>query len=391
MNSLLTDALTYHGRGWSIIPVHGKSAAVKWKDYQNRRPTSEEVQGWFSGQEHSGLAVIFGPVSGRLACRDFDREGSYEQWAEQFRELAQSLPTAKTPRGYHVYFTADVPKTLKFRDGELRVAGSYCCLPPSTHPDGGVYRWLIPPGEEIPEVDPHESGFIPSEDTETEADRSKQSKQKIQSKQSRQSKPIAIALCVQERVTQAISATLPTGPGQRNRCVFDYARRLRGITGLSDAGPASLKPLVRQWHGAALPVVRTKAFEETWADFVIAWDRITTAHDPDLLHNALAEAKKDPVPDVDYECPEARDLVGLCRQLQRRQGDGPFFLSSRKAGEVLGIDFRTANRWLIMLAADGWIELVVRGGGASNARKANRYRYLGATRREERENGNVAD
>ncbi len=391
MNSLLTEALNYLRRGWSIIPVNGKKAGVKWTCFQSRRPTVEEVQGWFGGDQHSGLAVILGPVSGGLACRDFDKEGSYEQWATQFPELAESLPTAKTPRGYHVYFTADVPKTLKFDDGELRGARSYCCLPPTTRSDGGVYVWLIPPGESIPFLDPYESGLVPSESIETEADRSKQSKPRERSKQSSQSKPIAIDVCVQEKVAKAIRATLPTGPGQRNRCIFDYARRLRGVSELSDAGPATLKLFVRQWHDAALPVIDTKEFEDTWADFVIAWGRITTAHDPELLPNALAAARKHPVPDVDYESPEARDLVGLCRELQRRQGEEPFFLSCRTAGEVLGIDYRRANRWLTMLAIDGWIKLVVRGGGQANQGKASRYHYMWPEGQVGDDNENVSD
>lgn len=381
-NILLKMAQGYLRRGWSVIPVNDKIAAVKWKDLQCRLPTTDEIHAWFGGGEHSGLAVILGSVSGGLACRDFDKEGSYEQWAAQHPELARSLPTAKTPRGYHVYFTADVSKTLKFDDGELRGAGGYCCLPPMTRSDGGVYEWLIPPEANIPAIDPNEAGFIPSERIETEVDRSKQREQSSQSKPSKTSKASAIDMCVQEKVDEAIRATLPTGPGQRNRKIFDYARRLRGIPELSEMAPASLKPQVRQWHQAALSVIDTKEFEETWADFIIACGRITTAHDPELLRNALAEARNHPAPDVDYECSEARDLVGLCRELQRRQGDGPFFLSCRKAGEVLGIDYHKANRWLIMLVADGWIELVARGGGQAAPRKAARYRYLGPTRGE---------
>jgi hypothetical protein len=45
-------------------------------------------------------------------------------------------------------------------DGELR-GGGYCLAPPSKHPNGHVYRWLIAPGDEIPTIDLHEAGFLP--------------------------------------------------------------------------------------------------------------------------------------------------------------------------------------------------------------------------------------
>ena len=37
-------------------------------------------------------------------------------------------------------------------DGELRVSGCYCLLPPSKHPDGPLYKWSNPPNCQIPFV-----------------------------------------------------------------------------------------------------------------------------------------------------------------------------------------------------------------------------------------------
>ena len=46
-------------------------------------------------------------------------------------------------------------------------------------------------------------------------------------------------------------------------------------------------------------------------------------------------------------------LVGICRELQRRAGDAPFFLGCRTAAELLGVEHNTAARWLPGAAGNG--------------------------------------
>lgn len=50
--------------------------------------------------------------------------------------------------------------------------------------------------------------------------------------------------------------TLPSEPGQRNKCLFELARFLRGV--VPDASLDELRPIVRQWHSLAEPVISTK-------------------------------------------------------------------------------------------------------------------------------------
>src|SRR5262249_55270629 len=93
-------------------------------------------------------------------CRDFDRLGSYESWAAAHPDLAAALPTVATARGRHVYFRG--PEGFAdLGDGEYRGdPRHYCVLPPSAHPDGAVYAWLVPlPDGDLPLVDPAEAGL----------------------------------------------------------------------------------------------------------------------------------------------------------------------------------------------------------------------------------------
>ena len=141
MNSIAATALQYYDFGWCIIPVpyKKKDTYVKWTPYQTRRPDRMQVQKWF-GRGQCNVAVVVGAVSGGLACRDFDVEGSYHAWAKARPELSGRLATARTARGFHVYFRADIEGIRKLPDGELRGSRCYCMLPPSVHPDGPTYN-----------------------------------------------------------------------------------------------------------------------------------------------------------------------------------------------------------------------------------------------------------
>jgi primase-polymerase (primpol)-like protein len=70
-----------------------------------------------------------------------------------------------------------------------------------------------------------------------------------------------------------IRRTLPLKLGQRNECIFNLARGLKFNGGLIGSPMKNLKPLVRQWHTLALPVIGTKPFDDSWADFLRAWQK----------------------------------------------------------------------------------------------------------------------
>src|SRR5262245_45023396 len=140
---LLESALDYARRGWSIIPVNGKEPIGLWKPFQTQAADERTLRRQFARRNVTGCAVIFGAVSGGLACRDWDDPDAYHRWAAEHPELAATLPTAKTARGFHVYFRGP-EEFADLGDGEYRGdSGHYCVLAPSHHPDGR-YEWLIP-------------------------------------------------------------------------------------------------------------------------------------------------------------------------------------------------------------------------------------------------------
>ena len=379
---ILKSAEYYADRlGWCVIPIpHGqKKARIKWKRYQTERPDREQVRKWFGNGHPRNMAVVLGPVSGDLCCRDFDVAESYTAWAKAHPELADRLPTVKTAKGYHVYFRADRDGIKHLGDGEFRGGGGYCMLPPSAHPDGPRYEWIMrPTAENLLVLDPVLAGFVPNGGLVTEqTEQPENTETPEQTEHTEQTE--AIEGCV--GVEAAIRSTLPREYRTRNRKVFELARTLRSLPQLSDADPRDLRAILQEWHRRALPKIRTKEFEETWIDFLQAWPRVRhpTGTEPmaEIFRRAV-EGDRPPIAATTYpENERLQILVSLCRELQRCAGKGPFYLGCRTAGRLFGVSHETANRWLFLLESDGILQVVTKGGTQKNPRNATRFRYLG--------------
>jgi len=384
---MLNAALGYRRRGWSVIPMHlaKKKPAIRWKPFQSFCPAETTIDQWFGSESSYGIAVIFGEVSGGLVSRDFDEMAAYESWRNNHPELAASLPTVATARGRHVYCRGhkdhvreirsklgkpDGVGAITFTDGELRAGvGCYSVVPPSQHPSGATYRWVNPP-DEFPFVNLEESGLIVTTH-DTEEDRGKQ----------RQTEDIGGRRGDETpwnpEIQRAILETLPTKKGTRNKAVFSLARTLKAIPLLTDASWKVLRPYVEYWHQQALPVIETKPFEETWIDFLKAWPKVKFPKGSEPMALALEWARIAELPEeaYRYEQEPLRQLVSLCRELQRVSGEFPFFLSCRTVERFLGVGFKTANRWLFLLVEEGVLEIVRKGSMVG--RRASRYRYVG--------------
>ncbi len=165
--TMLDCALDYALRRWSVIPVKPgtKQPAVSWKLYQNLRPSEKLLGRWFDKNPEWQLAVVTGAVSGNLAVRDFDDMLTYERWAGEYRSLSDELPTVATQRGRHVYFRTTELGYRQLPGGEYRGEGHFTLLPPSKHPKGGAYSWIVPlPQSELPIIDdPVKAGLLCTE------------------------------------------------------------------------------------------------------------------------------------------------------------------------------------------------------------------------------------
>lgn len=370
---VLSAALRYHSLGWSIIPIVAgtkKPALRSWKPFQTNRADEQQIRDWFDKREDLGLAVVLGAVSGGLTCRDFDIESAYRRWMAQNPELAKTLPTVKSGRGYHVYFISDLDRTLKLGDGELRGHGAIVVLPPSKHPSGAQYRWIIPPTSSIPRLEfRHFQGQEPTE------------------RQSHEMASVSPSLCDSVSPGLCLSVgsgdwdavvnrCLPAKDRERNDKVFELAQWLKADPKLKDAGSAALEPIVRTWHQRALPFIGTKPFSETMADFEHAWDNVKFPKGVDVVQHVWQKVKSGtwPTEAERYDSDAMRWLLALCLELQRTNGPGrQFFLSCRSAAKTLGRDHTDVAKWLKKFVRDGLLKSFPQEG----YREAHRYRYLG--------------
>lgn len=389
---IIAAAEDYAKRGFSVIPLrpNKKPAAASWKAQQTVRTDPADIAGWFRrAQSTAGVGIILGAISGDLYVRDFDDPESYRRWAAAVGDLATKLPTARTGKGFHVYGRWKGIRTVVLPDGELRGEGAYVAAPPSPHPSGAVYAWVVPlPDGPIPEVDPAAAGLAQSwvessaratEKTErTEGSETPENTENTDATEDTEDGEAIRGGWSEEtraKIEDAIRRTIPTSFGGRNFQVFKFARALRAIPQLAEIPLARVKilrPVALEWFHRGSKNMLTKDFAVTWGDFVHAWKNVRIPEGEDALGAALeaAEGAAPPAWAADYS-PRCQLLAALCRELQHCNGKAPFFLSNDMAGKCVGVDKGTANRYFAAFCADGALEVAM----APTKTRATRYFY----------------
>ena len=147
--------------GWSIIPCdRNKKPRVRWKSFQDCRPTPKEVEEW-SLRNPATWAFVTGQISERITL-DFDGDPG----RQALKKLGLT-PHRRTPSGgYHVDFLHPgwyVP-TLNSKSKrelgkrwpgvDIRGDGGYAIF--SGRTDRGEYRWLRDPQPEALDILPKE-------------------------------------------------------------------------------------------------------------------------------------------------------------------------------------------------------------------------------------------
>ncbi len=374
MNDVLSSAIEFASRGWSVIPIprKKKEAKIKWSKYQCDRATTGDIGRWFAKPRN--VAIVCGDVSGGLVVRDFDDSKSYRKWSSDHPELATRLPTVATARGFHVYARMDpCPRTRDLGDGELRGNGSYVLAPPSIHPSGAEYHWVVPFEENsvLPIVSPSDFNF-----TEEDRSRTEEIQKRTEEDRGLQKKTEAInqTADVERRYELAIDASLPSREGQRHKCLFNLARRILAIHRDGLPRIETRKRLFDAWWAKSLPIIQTKDKATSLLDFLTAMGRVKTPLD-DIVPECVIRAKANPRPDWSIEYGErVAILAGLCRELQRVHGSETFFVACRKAGAAIGVSHTVAAQYLKLFVEIQ--KLTVIEPGKPGGTKATRYRYI---------------
>jgi len=173
--NVLECAKYYRKIGLSVIPIvyKRKTSKIEWKEYQQRLPTEEELERWFS--KPANVAIVTGKVSRNLVVIDFDSRELAAEFAKMVDErgskgLRQALSNTwlvQTGKGFHIYVRLPdaklVPRSkviLKNKDElkkeeeekeeiDLKAEGGYVVAPPSIHPSGARYEFAVSEEGEI--------------------------------------------------------------------------------------------------------------------------------------------------------------------------------------------------------------------------------------------------
>jgi hypothetical protein len=159
-SEILDAALSYLERGFSIVPQRPgeKKPCVRWKAFQDRLPTREEVIDWFTRQfPDAGLAVVLGPIS-KLFVIDVDGPEAHAELISRLDAepaAPKVLSGSGKPFRYHLFFRHPaVPTRAKITPWhpmlEFRGNRSIVILPPSLHRSGLRYQWA--PGRSLEDI-----------------------------------------------------------------------------------------------------------------------------------------------------------------------------------------------------------------------------------------------
>lgn len=175
---MLDAALSYLGRGWSVVPGHtarndglcscnqplctsiGKHPRVKWLEFQDRLPTEREVTFWWRRWPDSNVIIITGRLSGIVVVDIDPRHGGDEAWKRWVTEhpVTRTVTSLTGGGGSHLFFLhpgQEVANAVNMlspgRDPEtkkpiesgvdFRGDGGYVVAPPSRHGSGRNYEW----------------------------------------------------------------------------------------------------------------------------------------------------------------------------------------------------------------------------------------------------------
>jgi hypothetical protein len=167
-----------------------------------------------------------------------------------------------------------------------------------------------------------------------------------------------------EAINEAAEAAQPREGTSARKALWDYCRRLHAIPGFQES---HLQTATDAWCRLA-GIVDPQIGE--YIQF--AYPLVTVPHGQHPMSDVVAAADQaDPDDFPDHYTPRMKRLAAICRELQRRAGDRPFFISHRIAADHLDCDRRHAGRLIHLLQRDGILDEVKKGRGTT----ATRYRY----------------
>jgi hypothetical protein len=309
-------------------------------------------------QRAGNIGVALGKVSHGLVTIDLDHNGYIESLLDANPLLRKTLRTT-AQRGCNIWLrcTSDCPSSCKLKDqsgneiGEWRADGNQTIIT-GTHPEGMPYRFVVE-GPVIPisyDAIIWPNSIIPPHATE--------SKRVRRVRRAGEKEVVSVSAgCkqIQKFVgdNDLIAQVAPTDYHQNNASLFKLARAVKSYENAArrPATRAELEFVFDRWSLIARPFWRSELTrDDYYAEFLDAYSYADFGIDENPIEVAISRAKAAPLPDLPGISDERiRLLAAICREMQVLTGDKPFFVSTRKVGEIFGVHWTQAGCWLRIL------------------------------------------
>lgn len=150
-NNLKKAALAYAEAEIPVFPLGKKGKTPLHKGGFHKATTDlKQIKKWWKQNPNANIGS---PLVAGLIALDFDGDDGYETYKNL--KLKKRTIKARTARGFHLYYAADLKSQTAAMEGlDLRGGGEggYIILPPSIHPTGFQYKWNMPETlESLPE------------------------------------------------------------------------------------------------------------------------------------------------------------------------------------------------------------------------------------------------
>jgi hypothetical protein len=166
-DSFRDAALGYAARGWRVLQAHTRSKNPVLPAWQHAATTDPAIiDRLWTQNPLCNVGVQLGPRSGIIDV-ECDSPEAERGLGSLLGESYPVVPTFQGKRGKHRLFlhAGGLPcpgkAVFKFRGIEFRTGnggkGAQSLFPPSVHPDGPVYTWLVHPDDADPVAFPAEA------------------------------------------------------------------------------------------------------------------------------------------------------------------------------------------------------------------------------------------
>ena len=158
MKQNIDFALDYASRGLAVFPIREKAKTpLTQNGFHDATIKHTQIQTWWRQYPNANIGIATGKVS-QIWVLDIDGEQgelSLHALEKINGKLPSSLEVISGGGGRHIYFNMPFNATIKCNAGvigkglDVRGDGGYIIAPPSMHPSGKHYEWLVDSAHEI--------------------------------------------------------------------------------------------------------------------------------------------------------------------------------------------------------------------------------------------------